>query len=145
MTTLIDTIRPTNAYLESILPQATTGRTEEKYVGDYLDGLIQCINNNPQIYRMYGPWWASLKTLIIERGDVSLGQIVESDVAAIYGMGRPALTVLAAHLYASDRLENGAVYSDVHLLDVASYADDTEPYVYTSYDESIEKYKIKET
>lgn len=57
-------------------------------------------------------------------------------------MSRPALTVLAGHLYSSDRLENDAVNNPVHALEVAPYADDTEPYVYTSYDESIEKYRI---
>lgn len=71
-----------------------------------------------------------------------IGQVVDSDVAEIYKMSRPALTVLAGHLYSSDRLENDAVYNPVHALEVAPYADDTEPYVYISYDESIEKYRI---
>ncbi|GDT61989.1 olxA [Escherichia coli] len=142
MTTLIDTVKPTESYLEDILLQALNGRSEEEYLTVYLDGMVERLKKNPQLYHLYGPWWPALKTLLLERGDISFGQVVDSDVAEIYKMSRPALTVLAGHLYSSDRLGNDAVYNPVHALEVAPYADDTEPYVYISYDESIEKYRI---
>lgn len=142
MTTLIDTVKPTESYLEEILPQALIGRGEGEYLDAYLGVMVERLKKEPLLYRLYGPWWPAIKTQLLERGITDLGQIVDSDVANIYCMSRPALTLLAAHLYSAERLENDAVYNQVHQLEVASYADDTEPYLYTSYDESIEKYRI---
>ncbi|MDV1094926.1 olxA (plasmid) [Raoultella ornithinolytica] len=142
MTTLLDTVKPSTAYLEEILPQALTGRTEQEYVAAYLGAMVLRLQASPRLYHLYGPWWPALKNLLLESGDVSLGQIIDSDTVAIYQMNRPALTVLAAQLYADERIETDAIYNAVHMLEVASYADDTEPYIYVSYDESIEKYRI---
>ncbi|HGC5227424.1 TPA: olxA, partial [Escherichia coli] len=119
MTTLIDTVKPTESYLEDILPQALNGRSEEAFLDAYLNGMVERLKRDPQLYHLYGPWWPALKTLLLERGDISFGQVVDSDVAEIYKMSRPALTVLAGHLYSSDRLENDAVYNPVHALEVA--------------------------
>ncbi|HBV91209.1 MAG TPA: olxA [Pantoea sp.] len=139
MTTLIDTIKPTETYIESLLPLALDGRTEEAFLVNYLENLVKRVSSARFAYRAFGPWWPAVKTLLLERATTKFGQIVESDVAEIYSLSRPALTVIAAHLYADDRTENDAVFSAVHLLPVMPSADDTEPYMYVSYDESIEK------
>ena len=60
-------------------------------------------------------------------------------VAAIYVMPRPALTLVAAHLYSDYRFENGLVFSALHQLDVVENADNTEVYDWESYDEEIER------
>ncbi|MDT0178177.1 olxA [Enterobacter sp. BRE11] len=142
MTTLIDTIKPTESYIESLLPLALDGRTEEAYVTNYLENLVKRAGSNRFAYRAFGPWWPAVKTLLLEHAITKFGQVVESDVAEIYSLSRPALTVIAAHLYADDRTENDAVYSAAHLLPVMQSADDTEPYLYVSYDESIEKRRL---
>lgn len=139
MTTLIDTIKPTETYIESLLPLALDGRTEEVFLVNYLENLVKRVSSTRFAYRAFGPWWPAVKTLLLERDTTKFGQVVESDVAEIYSLSRPALTVIAAHLYADDRTENDAVFSAVHLLPVMPSADDTEPYMYVSYDESIEK------
>jgi len=139
MTTLIDTIKPTETYIESLLPLALDGRTEEAFLVNYLENLVKRVSSARFAYRAFGPWWPAVKTLLLERATTKFGQVVESDVAEIYSLSRPALTVIAAHLYAADRTENDAVFSAVHLLPVMPSADDTEPYMYVSYDESIEK------
>lgn len=139
MTTLIDTIKPTETYIESLLPLALDGRTEEAFLVNYLENLVKRVSSTRLAYRAFGPWWPAVKTLLLERATTKFGQVVESDVAEIYSLSRPALTVIAAHLYADDRTENDAVFSAVHLLPVMPSADDTEPYMYVSYDESIEK------
>ncbi|MBD8156007.1 olxA [Pantoea agglomerans] len=139
MTTLIDTIKPTETYIESLLPLALDGRTEEVFLVNYLENLVKRVSSTRFAYRAFGPWWPAVKTLLLERANTKFGQVVESDVAEIYSLSRPALTVIAAHLYADDRTENDAVFSAVHLLPVMPSADDTEPYLYVSYDESIEK------
>ncbi|HBT4785565.1 TPA: olxA [Klebsiella variicola subsp. variicola] len=141
MTTLLDTIRPSVAYLEEILPLALQGRSEAEYVTAYMLAMSARIQASPQLYHLYGPWWPAMKVLLLESGETALGQIVDGDIANIYQMSRPALTILAAQLYADERIESNAIFNPVHMLEVASYADDTEPYIYTSYDESIEKYK----
>lgn len=143
MTTLIDTVKPTESYLNTLLPQALNGLDEDCYVEKCLSGLIDVLTANPKMYRVYGPWWPALKTLLLTRGEVSLGQIVDSDVAEIYKMSRPALTLLSAYLYSGERVENDAVFNPVHVLEVAGYSDDTEPYIYTSYDESIERFRLR--
>ncbi|EQA6233061.1 olxA [Enterobacter hormaechei] len=143
MTTLIDTVKPTEAYLEEILPEALVGRNEEDFVTFYLENMFTRISANPQLYHLYGPWWPALKTLLLTRQLTGLGQIVDSDVAQIYQMSRPALTVLAAQLYADERFASNSVNNPVHMLETASYASDTEPYIYTGYDESLEKFKLK--
>ncbi|KKB02672.1 hypothetical protein [Pantoea anthophila] len=139
MTTLIDTIKPTETYIESLLPLALDGRTEEAFLVNYLENLVKRVSSARFAYRAFGPWWPAVKTLLLEHATTQFGQVVESDVAEIYSLSRPALTVIAAHLYADDRTENDAVFSAVHLLPVTPSADDTEPYMYVSYDESIEK------
>lgn len=142
MTTLIDTIKPTEPYIESLLPVALDGRNEDQYITDYLENLVKRLESNRRAYRTFGPWWPALKTFLLERGITTFGQVVESDVADIYSLSRPALTVIAAHLYADERVDNDAVYSADHLLAVMPSADDTEPYLYVSYDESIEKRRL---
>lgn len=139
MTTLIDTIKPTETYIESLLPLALDGRTEEVFLVNYLENLVKRVSSTRFAYRAFGPWWPAVKTLLLERATTKFGQVVESDVAEIYSLSRPALTVIAAHLYADERTENDAVFSAYHLLPVVPSADDTEPYLYVSYDESIEK------
>jgi len=139
MTTLIDTIKPTETYIERLLPLALDGRTEEVFLVNYLENLVKRVSSTRFAYRAFGPWWPAVKTLLLERATTKFGQVVESDVAEIYSLSRPALTVIAAHLYADNRTENDAVFSAVHLLPVMPSADDTEPYMYVSYDESIEK------
>ncbi|EPY0950598.1 olxA, partial [Escherichia coli] len=88
MTTLIDTVKPTESYLEDILPQALNGRSEEAFLDAYLNGMVERLKRDPQLYHLYGPWWPALKTLLLERGDISFGQVVDSDVAEIYKMSR---------------------------------------------------------
>ena len=138
MTTLIDTIKPTETYIESLLPLALDGRTEEAFSLNYLENLVKRVSSARLAYRDFGPWWPAIKTLLLER-TTKFGQVVESDIAEIYSLSRPALTIIAAHLYADERTENDAVFSAYHLLPVVPSADDTEPYLYVSYDESIEK------
>ena len=143
MTTLIDTIKPTETYIESLLPLALDGRTEEAFVAYYLENVVKRVSSARFAYRAFGPWWPAIKLLLLESAITKFGQVVESDVAEIYSLSRPALTVVAAHLYADERTENDAVYSANHLLPVIPSADDTEPYLYVSYDESIEKRRIR--
>lgn len=142
MTTLIDTIKPTETYIETLLPLALDGRDEEQYVADYLENLVKRMDADRRSYRTFGPWWPALKTYLLERGITTFGQVVDSDVEIFYTHSRPALTIIAAHLYADERVENDAVYSADHLLPVMPSADDTEPYLYVSYDESLEKRRL---
>lgn len=141
MTTLIETIKPTESYVSGLLDEALNGRTEEGFVNYYLQGVIERVKREPRVYRSFGPWWPALKTLILAGGHTEFGQIVESDVAEIYKMSRPAFTVIAAHLYSDERVDREGIFNDIHQLSVLQTSDDTEPYIYTSYDESIEKYK----
>lgn len=140
MTTLIDTIQPPEAYLESVLPEGLRQRSESEYVNQYLTNLIVRLKAEPRLYRSFGAWWPSIKSLIIERDENTFGILIDSDVAAIYTMSRPALTIVAAHLYSNERVESGSVYSAYHSLDVNDDADDTEPYVYVSNDVDMEAF-----
>ncbi len=143
MTTLIDTIKPTEEYIETILKeQVLDGGSEEAFLRVYLEGLVGRLEENVLTYRSFGPWWPALKTLLLQGGVTRFGQVVDSDVAAIYNMSRPALTLVAAHLYADEILETGNIFAADHPLSVIPSADDTEPYIYESYDESIEKFKV---
>jgi hypothetical protein len=141
MTTLIETIMPTEGYVTSLLEEALNGKSEQEFVAFYLQGVIDRVIREPRTYRCFGPWWPAIKTLIIAGGCTKLGQIVESDVAETYKMSRPALTVIAAHLYSDERVDRDGLFNSIHQLVVLPTSDDTEPYIYTSYDESIEKYK----
>ncbi|WP_426575286.1 olxA (plasmid) [Xenorhabdus stockiae] len=138
MTTLIDTIQPSEAYLETVLAEAVGTKTEKEYVAFYLTNLITRLKAEPRLYRSFGAWWPSMKSLIIAQGEKALGVLVDTDVAAIYTMSRPALIVVAAHLYSYERFERGLIYSSDHLLDVNDDAEDTEPYWWFSNDEDVE-------
>lgn len=79
-----------------------------------------------------------MKDLLISQGYRQFGITNDITVAAIYRMPRPALTLVAAHLYSDMRFDNGLVYAAQHLLEVNETADDTEPYSWESYDEELE-------
>ncbi|PHM39121.1 hypothetical protein Xmau_03026 [Xenorhabdus mauleonii] len=138
MTTLIDTIQPPEAYLESLLAEAIGTKTEQAYVEFYLTNLITRLKKEPRLYRAFGAWWPGMKSLMIAQGEQAFGALVDTDVAAIYSMNRPALTVVAAHLYSNERVENGAVYSQCHTFEVSEASGDTEPYLWFSDDAEME-------
>lgn len=138
MTTLIDTIQPPEAHLESILAEAIGTKPEKVYVEFYITNLITRLKTEPRLYRSFGAWWPSVKSLIVEQGERAFGVLVDADVAAIYTMSRPALIVVAAHLYSNERFENGLVYSADHTFDIHDASDDTEPYLWFSNDEEME-------
>lgn len=138
MATLIDTIQPSADYLESILPEALAGRSEEEWLGIYLTNLAKRVGMHPAQYRSFGPWWPSVKELLINAGYNQFGIMNDVAVATIYKMPRPALTLVAAHLYSMERFDKGLIYEAHHTLEVNDTADDTEPYHWESYDDEIE-------
>ncbi|OKP01601.1 hypothetical protein [Xenorhabdus eapokensis] len=138
MTTLIDTIQPSEAYLETVLAEAVGTKTEKEYVAFYIKNLITRLKAEPRLYRSFGAWWPSMKSLIIAQGEKAFGVLVDMDVAAIYTMSRPALMVVAAHLYSNERFKNGLIYSADHLLDVNDESDDTDSFLWFSNDEDME-------
>lgn len=138
MTTLIDTVQPPEEHVVSALPDALAGRTEDEFVESYISALILRIKSSPKIYRSYGAWWPSVKELIIASGELGFGVTVDIDVAAIYKMSRPALTVIAGHLYSHERIDNGLIYSAYHVMDVHDSTLDSEPYVWVSGDDYME-------
>ena len=138
MTTLIDTAIPSEEYLESVLnTEALVARTEDDFKIVYLEGLARRISENPATYRAFGPWWPEVKSLL--NAPEAFGESVEPDVRAIYSLSRPALTIIAAHLYSAERIEAGCIYSAYHELTVHEDADDTEPYLYVNADDDMEK------
>ncbi|HHQ6598119.1 TPA: olxA [Serratia fonticola] len=141
MTTLIDTVQPPEDYIGEILnAQALNGRSEAEYVTVYLTGLASRLKATPALYRAFGPWWPTVKTLLInEFGPDVVGDQVAQDVRAIYGLSRPALSMVAAHLYSAERIEFGLIYAPQHELAVHAEADDTEPYIYYCDDDQMEK------
>lgn len=141
MTTLIDTVIPAEGALELVLQQeALAGRSENAFTAAYLSNAGGQLLDNPASYRSFGPWWPAVKRLISENMEnQDLGPSIDTDVKAIYCFTRPALTVIAAHLYRAERIESGYFYSAYHELSVHDDADDTEPYLYVSADEDMEK------
>ncbi|CAM3960404.1 olxA [Serratia silvae] len=141
MTTLIDTVQPSEDYIEKILYlHALEGRSEEEFVTVYLTGLASRLKANPALYRVFGPWWPTIKTMFIhEFGPEVFANEVAQDVRAIYSLSRPALSMVAAHLYSEERIERGLFYAPQHELAVHAEADDTEPYIYYCDDDQMEK------
>lgn len=141
MTTLIDTAQPTDEYLERILQdEALSGRTENDFVPMFMDGIFQRLESSPALYRSFGAWWPELKRLLVEvKGTAQFGIEIEEGTRAIYSRTRPALTIIAAHLYSTERINAGQLYSAYHELDVHDGADDTEPYLYVSSDDELER------
>jgi len=141
MTTLIDTAIPAEDYLEQVLRHdALEGRTEEAFVAVFLSGINATLSEKPELYRSYGPWWPEIKRLMIERElNAKFGENIDEGVSQIYSLSRPALTLIAAHLYSAERIEAGYIYSAHHELTVHDDAEDTEPYLHVSDDEEMEK------
>ncbi|WP_147200812.1 olxA [Pantoea sp. CCBC3-3-1] len=134
--TLQDTLKPDESYLEAILPAALGDRNEDKFLSDYLSGLSHCLNADPRYYRGVGPWWPSLKALLVESGDLSAGIQIDDDIAEIYQYEKPALIAVAAYLYQSMRMTNGLLFSSSHQL--AQPDTEDEPYEFISYDLELE-------
>lgn len=141
MTTLIDTAMPSEEDLERVLQEQALGQqTEAQYLGVYLRNISIQLSDNPASYRSFGPWWPEIKRLMAENlNNQDFGESIDLDVKAIYSLTRPALTVIAAHLYRAERIDSGYIYSAYHELAVHDDADDTEPYLYVSDDEDMEK------
>lgn len=144
MTTLIDTVQPSERYIEEILNEhALNGRSELEYASAYLAGLSSRLRATPALYRAFGPWWPAMKKLLIDEvGPDLFGGQVAQDVCAIYSLSRPGLTVVAAHLYSANRIELGLIYTPQHELAVHADADDTEPYTYYCDDDQMEKLAV---
>lgn len=141
MTTLIDTVMPVEDDIEQVLQvDGLAGRTEDAFTAAYLSNVVVQLRDNPASYRSFGPWWPEVKRLMSENlANQDFGQSIDVDVKAIYCLTRPALTVIAAHLYRAERIDSGYLYSAYHELPVHDDADDTEPYLYVSADEDMEK------
>jgi hypothetical protein len=137
MTTLKDTLRPDDQYLSTVLTGSLDGRSEDDFLNDYLAGVAQCLASEPRYYRSFGPWWAALKQLLIERNFSVVGHQVDEDIADIYQYENDALTAVAAYLYQQERLRNGLIFSSSHQLAVPENIDD-EPYELVSYDLDLE-------
>ncbi|HHA1396939.1 TPA: peptide-binding protein [Enterobacter hormaechei subsp. xiangfangensis] len=137
MTTLNDTQRPDENYLAVVLANALTGRSEDQFINDYLSGVARCLASEPRYYRSFGPWWASLKQMLVEKGGAGVGVEVDSDIAGVYGYERKALTAIAGYLYQQDRLAHGLLFASTHQLPVPESVDD-EPYEFVSYDLDLE-------
>lgn len=139
MTTLIDTVQPPLNYLEEQLMIGRGNRSEEEWLNVACDSLIGNLKSQPMLYVSFGPWWYTLKNILIEHGADFIGRLIELDVATIYTMPRPALAVCAAILYHNDRINYGMMYDRAHLLEVNENADDTEPYYFTVEDEEMDR------
>lgn len=144
MSTLIDAILPTEKDLEDALFSVIESQEDQVlYVEKTLENLVTILNRRPEQFKSYGPWWPAIKTLLINHGYGDFGQVVNSDVAQIFSYSRESLTLVAGILYSSERLESYLVSDAYHSLSVRPEADDTEPYLYISEDESLEKYHLQ--
>lgn len=144
MAALVDIVLPDTAYLEEVFQIMVQGKiTEEEYTTAIVSGVAELVAKKPETYALYGPFWPSIKELIIASGDLTFGQVIDDDVAQVCRRERPALTMVAALLYSTNRSETHSVSDKYHYLDVQPGADDTEPYLYVSYDESMEKFGLK--
>ncbi|HBM2815699.1 TPA: olxA [Enterobacter hormaechei subsp. xiangfangensis] len=139
MTTLIDTVQPSEAYLEEVLLSARGERSEEAWLSTITATIVDNLRADPRIYAAYGPWWPEVKNVIISTGEEAFGLLNETDVASIYKMSRPALTVLAGVLYMNMRADAGMIFSKEHQLEVNENTDDTEPYDYLSSDPQVDR------
>ena len=137
MTSLKDTQRPDDQYLSTVLAGSLGGRSEDEFMNDYLGGITHCLATEPRYYRSFGPWWAALKQLLVERGNSAVGHQIDEDIADIYQYDSDALTAVAAYLYQQQRLRNGLIFSSSHQLAVPENIDD-EPYEFVSYDLDLE-------
>lgn len=138
MATLLDTLRPNVAYLQQTLNRALNGRSEKKFVEDYIIALTKRLSIEPRLYRAYGPYWPAVKTILLDHGAKLPSQVIDVDVRADYSYPREALTLVAAALYEEARLERGLYYSSRHFLPLVPTADDDEDYLYVSLDEGQE-------
>lgn len=138
MATLLDTLRPNVAYLQQTLIGALHGRTEAKFVADYVLGLTRRLRAEPRLYRAYGPYWPAVKTILLDHGAKLPSAAIDTDVRADYSYPREALTLVAAALYEQARLERGLYYSSHHFLPLIATADDDEDYLFVSLDEGQE-------
>jgi len=137
MATLLDTLRPNVAYLQKTLISALNGRTETKFVADYVLGLTRRLQVEPRLYRAYGPYWPAVKSILLEHGARLPSAAIDTDVKADYSYPRESLTLVAAALYEQARLERGLYYSSHHFLPLIQTADD-EDYMFVSLDEGQE-------
>lgn len=140
MATLIDTVQPSESFILEQLTAARGDRTEAEWLALVMVSIDSNLQRKPNIYISFGPWWHSVKNILIKFGYDTYGQLVQIDAASIYAMSRDPLTICAALLYQSDRIDLGMMYDREHMLEVNESADDTEPYPYVIEDDEMDRF-----
>lgn len=139
MATLIDTIQPPEDHLELILSDARGSLSEDAWASRVCTTISDSLTRQPGLYAAFGPWWFSVKSILLAKGYDKFGILIQADVASIYQMSRDALTLCAAVLYQDARTDSGMVYSREHVLEVNESADDSEPYTYVVEDDEVDR------
>lgn len=136
----MDTIKPDTDYLNTIYIDAKGDKPDDVFLQNYLKSMKALLKDDPRKYRTYGPFWPSVKALMLSNGaDFLPDDEIQFDVKATYDYEAPIHTLLAATLYAGERVDNGLVYESHHLLVVSPDAIDSDDgYDYVSYDRGME-------
>jgi hypothetical protein len=139
MAELLDTIKPDTDYLDSIL-RDPENEIDDSFQDTHIENLKSILKADPRRYRTFGPYWPSIKTLLLSHGaDFLPDDQIDYDVKSVYDYDNPAHTILAACLYSIERVDQGLVYESHHQLLVnPDNIDSDDDYQFVSYDRGME-------
>ena len=126
--------KPSRETLAELIDQACETRTEEEWIERFLAGIKTLLSKSPARYRGYGPYWWLVKKALIDRGDLSLGEHIDTAWFEAMDYGDTASNLAGAYLYEDMRTDSVNLFEDAHYL-----SDETgETVIFMSCDEEME-------
>lgn len=137
---ITDVVLPNKEQLEQLLESGLNGRQPEQFVSAYLNGAFKALQNNPLIYRTYGPYWWALKALLKNAGHQVPGDF-EDVTMAHFNYDEPQYLICAAWAYSDHQVNQGYLMANLHTF----YDLDDEPFEYSIEDHYMEAWAVNKS
>ena len=103
-----------------------------------LSAQAKILLEDPKQYRRFGPYWWLVKHELIAEGYTQFGDTVDAEWYEKMDYGDWVDNILAAWFFGENSIDNGLIYSELHIINVSYEPDEYEAYTYYVIDEEME-------
>lgn len=123
----MDIYKPSEDVLQPMLHEATAAnQSVDRWIEKFLANLKGILLKTPLRYRAYGPYWWPLKKLLIDRNDLTFGELIDQEWFSAMDYGKPEFNILAAHAYEEVRLTKNLIDDPFHIMETLDGGDAVE-------------------
>lgn len=119
--------------------------SEAEWLQKMSDTIAGLIRNDPRRYRAYGPYWWTLKRILIDRGHTEFGDSLDAEWLEYVDYGNPVWNLLACWVYGEVAMDGGLMYSNHHVITFVPESEDdgeADDREYTLVDDEVESLAI---